>query len=115
MLIMQQIGLALTLSPRCGAAIQRAVASAGFGGDGGGLRISAHHGRKGTQYRFAVEAQPSESDYVIEQHGGRVYIDPFSAQHLDGGSVDYVAAGEEYVFALTPPRLASRREPKLVA
>jgi iron-sulfur cluster assembly protein len=112
--IMQQLGLSLTLTPRSGEAILRAVAAAGMGADGGGLRITARNGRRGREYRFSVEAQPAETDYVVEQHGARVYVDPFSAQDLDGGAVDYVAAGEEYVFTLTPPRLTSR-VPKLVA
>jgi iron-sulfur cluster assembly protein len=115
MIIMQQLALTLTLSPRSGAAITRAVASAGFGGDGGGLRISAHHGRKGIRYQFSIDAQPTESDYVVEQHGARIYIDPFSAPHLDGGSVDYVAAGADCAFTLTPPKANSRWQPRLVA
>jgi Fe-S cluster assembly iron-binding protein IscA len=102
---MQRLALSLTLTPRSCTAIQRAVAAAG---------IAARHRRKGTEYRFAVEAQPAETDYVVEQHGARVYVDPFSAQDVDGGTIDYVPAGEEHVFTLTPPRL-SARAPKLVA
>jgi iron-sulfur cluster assembly protein len=112
--IMQQLALSLTLTPRSCAAIQKTVAAAGMGGDGGGLRIAARHRRKGTEYRFAVEAQPAETDYVVEQHGARVYVDPFSAQDVSGGTIDYVPAGDEHVFTLTPPR-SSARAPKLVA
>lgn len=112
---MQQIGVALTLTPRSSEAIQRAVSAAGFAGEGGGLRISAHQGRKGMKYRFTVEPQAAETDYVVEQYGARVYVDPFSAPHLDGSSVDFVAAGDEHVFALTPPRSPSRWQPRLVA
>ena len=115
MAIMQQIGLALGLTPRGGEAIKRAVAAAGMGADGGGLRITAHSGRKGLKYRFQIEAQPTDTDYVVEQHGVRVYVDPFTAQHLDGGSVDFVATGQEEYFTLTPPRASAHREPKLVA
>ena len=63
---------------------------------------------------FAVEAQPAETDYVVERQGARVYVDPFSAQDVDGGTIDYVPAGESHVFTLTPPR-SSARAPKLVA
>jgi iron-sulfur cluster assembly protein len=115
MLVMQQIGMVLGLTPRGGDAIRRAVAAAGFGADGGGLRITAHTGRKGIKFRFQVEAQPTDTDYVVEQHGVRVYVDPFSAQHLDGGSVDFVANGSEEFFTLTPPRTGAHREPQLVA
>jgi iron-sulfur cluster assembly protein len=113
-LIMQQLALSLTLTPRSCEAIQRAVSAAGLGAVGGGLRITARLGRKGREYGFAVEAQPADADYVVEQFGARIYVDPFSAQDLDGGSIDYVAAGEDYVFTLTPPR-TSARSPKLVA
>jgi iron-sulfur cluster assembly accessory protein len=112
--IMQRLGLSLTLTPRSCAAIQKTVAAAGLGADGGGLRIAARHRTKGTEYRFAVEAQPTETDYVVERHGARVYVDPFSAQDVDGGTIDYVPAGEDHVFTLTPPR-SSARAPKLVA
>ena len=112
--IMQRLALNLTLTPRSCAAIQKTVAAAGLGGDGGGLRIAARHRRKGTEYRFAVEAQPAETDYVVERQGARVYVDPFSAQDVDGGTIDYVPAGENHVFTLTPPR-SSARAPKLVA
>ena len=115
MQIMQQIGLALALTSRGGEAIKRAVAAAGMGSDGGGLRITAHSGRKGLKYRFQIEAQPTDTDYVVEQHGVRVYVDPFTAQHLDGGCVDFVATGTEEFFTLTPPRASAHREPKLVA
>jgi iron-sulfur cluster assembly accessory protein len=112
--IMQQLGLSLALTPRSGEAIQRALAAAGFGADGGGLRVTVRHGRRGTEYRFSVEAQPAEADYVIEQHGARLYVDPFSAQELDGGAIDYVPSGDDYAFTLTPPR-ANARPTKLVA
>jgi len=114
-MLMQQIGLVLTLTPRSGDAIRRAVSTAGFGADGGGLRIAAARKRDGIRYLFTIEAQPTESDYVIEQHGARVYVDPFSAQYLDGGGVDFVAAGEEQVFTLTPPPASRRWQPRLVA
>ena len=112
---MQHFAVSLSLTPRSCEAIQRAVAAAGLGGEGGGLRISARRDRDGVQYRFAVEAQAAETDYVIEQHGARVYVDPFSAPLLDGGSVDFVPAGHEQVFALTPPRSAASWQPRLVA
>jgi iron-sulfur cluster assembly accessory protein len=113
--IMQHFAVALTLTPRSCEAIQRAVSAAGYGSEGGGLRISARRGRDGVKYRFAVEAQATDTDYVIEQQGARVYVDPFSAPLLDGGSVDFVAAGQEYAFALTPPRAAANWQPRLVA
>lgn len=112
---MQQFAVALALTPRSCEAIHRAVQSAGFGGEGGGLRITAHRGRSGMKYRFTIEAQASETDYVIENNGARVYVDPFSAPHLDGGSVDFVATGDDYAFALTPPRSTARWQPRLVA
>lgn len=112
--IMQRLALSLTLTPRSCAAIQKTVAAAGMGAEGGGLRIAARHRRKRMEYLFAVEAQPAETDYVVERHGARVYVDPFSAQDVDGGTIDYVPAGEEHVFILTPPR-SSARAPRLVA
>jgi len=44
-----------------------------------------------------------------------VFVDPFSAEHLDGGAVDFVATGGDHAFTLTPPRQVGRWHPDLVA
>lgn len=106
--IPQQLGVALGMTARCGAGIRRALVSAGLGTEGGGLRITAQHGKNGTEFKFTVEAQPDDGDYVIEQHGARVYVDPFSAADLDGGAIDFVPAGDDHVFSLTAPKAGSR-------
>ena len=46
------------------------------------------------------EPNSRETDLVVEQHGVRVYVDPFTAQHLDGSAIDF-DDGEEGGAAFT--------------
>lgn len=109
MQIMQQLGVAVALSPSTGIAVRRALSLAGVPVEVGGLRISARQSEPGKecQYRFTIEEQANETDYVVQQHGVRVYVDPFSAQHLNGSFVDYEESADgddgEAMFTVTPP------------
>jgi Fe-S cluster assembly iron-binding protein IscA len=110
MQIMQGLGVAIALSPSTGDAVRRALALAGMSADVGGLRIVARRSEPGgeCQYRFTIEEQPNETDYVVQQHGVRVYVDAFSAQHVNGSTIDYEESvdGEdgEAMFTVTPAR-----------
>lgn len=57
---------------------------------GKGLRIYVETGGcSGLQYGMALdESQPE--DQIIQEHGAKVYLDPFSLKHLQGAVIDYV-------------------------
>jgi Fe-S cluster assembly iron-binding protein IscA len=117
MQIIQQIGVALSISPRTADAIQRALVVAGHSDGAGGLRVTARVTRRGIDFGFAIEADARETDLVIRQHGVQVYVDPFSAQHLDGSEIDVADDEDEQgaaAFTLTLPKRRAAR-PKLVA
>ncbi|HLS89453.1 MAG TPA: iron-sulfur cluster insertion protein ErpA [Sphingobacteriaceae bacterium] len=47
-------------------------------------------GCSGFSYGMALGDSTSENDRIIEQHGIRVAIDPFSAAYLRGVEIDYI-------------------------
>jgi iron-sulfur cluster assembly protein len=115
MQINQQIGCVLALSASTGMAVRRALDLAGMSAESGGMRITARPTRNGYDYQFSVEPDSRETDLVVQQHGVRVYVDPFTAQHLDGSAIDF-DEGEEGGAAFTvtlPKRFGS--QPLMVA
>ena len=67
----------------------------------GGLRVSVQPGGcSGFKYGLLIEDQPAEDDLVVEQDGWRVFVDPFSAQYLNGVTIDYVTSmmGSGFTF-----------------
>ena len=57
---------------------------------GKGLRIYVEAGGcSGLQYGMALDELQAE-DQVIQEHGAKVYLDPFSLKHLRGATVDYI-------------------------
>lgn len=55
-----------------------------------GLRIFVQGGGcSGLQYGLAYETTTHEGDVVVEEKGIRLFVDPFSAQYLQGASIDY--------------------------
>jgi Fe-S cluster assembly iron-binding protein IscA len=117
MQIIQQIGVALAISRRTALAVQRALVVAGMSEDVGGLRVTARATRRGLDYGFAIEGDARETDIVIRQHGVRVYVDPFSAQHLDGSEIDCADEDGDRGAAAFTVTLPKRRvvRPALVA
>ena len=61
--------------------------------DGAGLRVAVLPGGcSGFQYGLNIEDAPEEDDEVLEMDGVRVFVDPFSAQYLEGVEIDYVTS-----------------------
>lgn len=57
----------------------------------GYLRVYvAPGGCSGFSYGMGIEQAPGEEDLVTEENGVRLLVDPMSAVHLEGATVDYV-------------------------
>ena len=55
-----------------------------------GLRVFVPGGGcAGLQYGMAFEDATREGDTVVETKGVRLFVDPFSAQYLEGACIDY--------------------------
>ncbi|MFN0124781.1 MAG: HesB/IscA family protein [Blastocatellia bacterium] len=67
----------------------------------GGLRVRVVPGGcSGFQYGMNLEEAPAPNDEVIETAGLRLFVDMFSAQYLQGVTIDYVSSvmGSGFVF-----------------
>ncbi len=59
--------------------------------DEAGLRVAVLPGGcSGFQYGLNIEDEAQDDDDIMDIHGIRVFVDPFSAQYLDGVEIDYV-------------------------
>lgn len=67
-----------------------------------GLRVAVLPGGcSGFQYGLNIEDSPEEDDEVLDLPSGiRVFVDPFSAQYLEGVEIDYVTSmmGQGFTF-----------------
>lgn len=66
-----------------------------------GLRVAVLPGGcSGFQYGLNIEDEPESDDEVIDIQGVRIFVDPFSAQYLDGVEIDFVESfmGQGFTF-----------------
>ena len=66
-----------------------------------GLRVAVLPGGcSGFQYGLNIEDAPESDDEVLDIGGVRVFVDPFSAQYLQGVEIDYVSSmmGQGFTF-----------------
>ncbi|MBV9240440.1 MAG: iron-sulfur cluster assembly accessory protein, partial [Acidobacteria bacterium] len=58
--------------------------------DTAGLRVRVVPGGcSGFQYSLNVEEESRQGDFLIDQHGVKLFVDMFSAQYLNGVTIDY--------------------------
>ena len=70
----------------------------------GGLRVSVQPGGcSGFKYSLVIEDQPAEDDLVLPNDGFKVFVDPFSAQYLNGVTIDYVSSMQGSGFTFKNP------------
>ena len=78
------------------AAIQREGLSAEHG-----LRVAVVGGGcSGFQYSLNIEEESRQGDFILNEHGVRLFVDMFSAQYLNGVQIDYVTGvmGSGFTF-----------------
>src|SRR2546430_5544779 len=65
-----------------------------------GLRVGVLPGGcSGFRYSLSIEDKPAADDIVIESGGVRCFVDSFSAQYLNGVTLDYKSNFQESGFA----------------
>ncbi len=70
----------------------------------GGLRVSVQPGGcSGFKYGLLIEDAAADDDLVVDQGGWRVLVDPFSAQYLNGVTIDYVLSMQGSGFTFKNP------------
>jgi iron-sulfur cluster assembly protein len=72
--------------------------------DSVGLRIGVMPGGcSGFKYEMSIDEAKAEDDMVLDIEGVRVFVDPFSAQYLNGVVIDYVSTMQSQGFAFQNP------------
>lgn len=69
-----------------------------------GLRISVLPGGcSGFTYGLDLETEAREDDGIIQSSGVRLFVDPFSAQYLQGVTIDYASSFQGSGFTFHNP------------
>ncbi len=90
----------LTLTPTAVSTVQKFIEEQGAA-DEAGLRVAVLPGGcSGFQYGLNIEDAPESDDEIFTSEGIRVFVDPFSAQYLEGVEIDYVTGmmGSGFTF-----------------
>jgi iron-sulfur cluster assembly protein len=104
MSVSSQPEIQLTITPTAGTEVQRFMEAEGVAADQGGLRVSVQPGGcSGFKYSLLIEDKPADDDLIIDQGGFRAFVDPFSAQYLNGVIIDYVSSMQGSGFTFKNP------------
>ena len=98
---MNQPEVMLTITPVAVAEVKKFMTQENVDPAKGGLRVSVQPGGcSGFKYGLLIEDEAAEDDLVVDQGGWRVFVDPFSAQYLNGVTIDYVTSmmGSGFTF-----------------
>ncbi|MDT8341078.1 MAG: iron-sulfur cluster assembly accessory protein [Longimicrobiales bacterium] len=72
-----------------------------------GLRVAVLPGGcSGFQYGLNIEDAPEAEDEIFDLSGVRIFVDPFSAQYLEGVEIDYVSSMMGSGFSFRNPNAA---------
>jgi iron-sulfur cluster assembly accessory protein len=97
-------GFDLTLSPRASEEVRKFMAAEQMSEAEAGLRVSVLPGGcSGFKYSLNIEERPIEDDMIFDVGGIRVFVDGFSAQYLNGTTIDYVSSMQGSGFTFSNP------------
>jgi len=101
---MQQPEVAVNVSAAAVVEVMKFMEAENVPANQGGLRVSVQPGGcSGFKYGLLIEDQAAEDDLVIDQGSFRIFVDPFSAQYLDGVAIDYVSSMQGSGFTFKNP------------
>jgi iron-sulfur cluster assembly protein len=94
----------VTLTARAAAEVQKFIAEEKAPAESAGLRIGVLPGGcSGFRYSLNIEDKAQDDDLVLESSGVRLFVDEFSAQYLNGVTVDFRSNFQESGFAFDNP------------
>lgn len=94
----------LSLTERAAVEVRKFLAEEQVDPATAGLRIAVQPGGcSGFKYSLNIEDKAADDDLVLESQGVRLFVDTFSAQYLNGVTVDYKSNFQESGFAFENP------------
>ena len=104
MSVSSQPEIDLVVTPVAGVEVTKFMEAEGVTVEQGGLRVSVQPGGcSGFKYSLVIEDQAAEDDLVLPNDGFKVFVDPFSAQYLNGVTIDYVSSMQGSGFTFKNP------------
>ena len=94
----------LNLTPAAAVEVKKFMDAEGVTGEEGGLRVAVQPGGcSGFKYSLVIEDKSAEDDFVLDNDGFKVFVDPFSAQYISGVTIDYVTSMQGSGFTFKNP------------
>ena len=94
----------MTVTPVAGVEVKKFMSQENVDPAVGGLRVSVQPGGcSGFKYGLLIEDAPAEDDLVVDQGDYKVFVDPFSAQYINGVTIDYVTSMQGSGFTFKNP------------
>ena len=82
----------INVTPNAAAEIKKFMTSEEDLPETAGLRVRVVPGGcSGFQYSLNIEEESRGGDFIVEKEGVRLFVDMFSAQYLNGVTVDYTS------------------------
>jgi len=101
---MNQPELAVVVTPVASVEVRKFMEQEGVDPAKGGLRVSVQPGGcSGFKYGLLIEDEAAEDDLVVDQDGWKVFVDPFSAQYINGVTIDFVSSFQGSGFTFKNP------------
>lgn len=97
-------GISLQLTDKAAQEVTKFIAAEQVAAESAGLRVSVLPGGcSGFKYSLNIEERALEDDMVIEVNSVRVFVDGFSAQYLNGITIDYTSSMQGSGFTFSNP------------
>ncbi len=97
-------GFSLILTDTAAGEVRKFIAAEDVPAESAGLRVSVMPGGcSGFKYSLNIEERALEDDMVVEVNGIRCFVDGFSAQYLQGVTIDYVSSMQGSGFTFHNP------------
>jgi iron-sulfur cluster assembly accessory protein len=104
MSVSSQPEIDLAVTPNAGVEVKKFMDAEGVTAEQGGLRVSVQPGGcSGFKYSLVIEDKNAEDDFILDNDGFKVFVDPFSAQYISGVTIDYVTSMQGSGFTFKNP------------